>query len=70
MHLNAVTLLLNSSSNFFFPPLPLKAEAMEMDGFQADTEEDEDDDDCMIVDVQPCKGGEKILDSRLLADNH
>jgi len=43
---------------------------MEMDGFQADTEEDEDDDDCMIVDVQPCKGGEKILDSRLLADNH
>ena len=28
---------------------------MEMDGFQADTEEDEDDDDCMIVDVQPCK---------------
>uniref|UniRef100_A0A8C2TH80 Chromatin assembly factor 1 subunit A n=1 Tax=Coturnix japonica TaxID=93934 RepID=A0A8C2TH80_COTJA len=32
-----------------------QAEAMEMDGFQADTEEDEDDDDCMIVDVQPCK---------------
>ncbi|NXL95533.1 CAF1A factor, partial [Alectura lathami] len=32
-----------------------QAEAMEMDGFQADTEEDEDDDDCMIVDVQPGK---------------
>ncbi|NWH41049.1 CAF1A factor, partial [Chloropsis hardwickii] len=28
----------------------------EMDGFQADTEEDEEDDDCMIVDVQPGKG--------------
>lgn len=27
-----------------------------MDGFQADTEEDEEDDDCMIVDVQPGKG--------------
>ncbi|XP_062452119.1 chromatin assembly factor 1 subunit A isoform X2 [Rhea pennata] len=32
-----------------------QAEAMEMDGFQADTEEDEEDDDCMIVDVQPGK---------------
>ncbi|KFV94334.1 Chromatin assembly factor 1 subunit A, partial [Eurypyga helias] len=32
-----------------------QAEAAEMDGFQADTEEDEDDDDCMIVDVQPGK---------------
>ncbi|XP_065714296.2 chromatin assembly factor 1 subunit A isoform X2 [Patagioenas fasciata] len=30
-----------------------QAEAAEMDGFQADTEEDEEDDDCMIVDVQP-----------------
>ncbi|CAN8201357.1 unnamed protein product [Coccothraustes coccothraustes] len=30
--------------------------AAEMDGFQADTEEDEEDDDCMIVDVQPGKG--------------
>lgn len=30
---------------------------MDMDGFQADTEEDEDDDDCIIVDVQPGKGG-------------
>lgn len=29
-----------------------------MDGFQADTEEDEEDDDCMIVDVQPGKGGQ------------
>lgn len=28
-----------------------------MDGFQADTEEDEEDDDCMIVDIQPVKGG-------------
>ena len=28
-----------------------------MDGFQADTEEDEEDDDCMIVDIQPGKGG-------------
>ncbi|NXP18051.1 CAF1A factor, partial [Scytalopus superciliaris] len=32
-----------------------QAEAVEMDGFQADTEEDEEDDDCMIVDVQPAK---------------
>ncbi|XP_038019521.1 chromatin assembly factor 1 subunit A [Motacilla alba alba] len=31
-------------------------QAAEMDGFQADTEEDEEDDDCMIVDVQPGKG--------------
>ncbi|XP_075031325.1 chromatin assembly factor 1 subunit A isoform X2 [Calonectris borealis] len=30
-----------------------QAEAAEMDGFQADTEEDEEDDDCMIVDIQP-----------------
>ncbi|NWV67867.1 CAF1A factor, partial [Malurus elegans] len=30
-------------------------QAAEMDGFQADTEEDEEDDDCMIVDVQPAK---------------
>ncbi|NXI42184.1 CAF1A factor, partial [Galbula dea] len=29
--------------------------AAELDGFQADTEEDEEDDDCMIVDVQPGK---------------
>ncbi|XP_009999188.1 PREDICTED: chromatin assembly factor 1 subunit A [Chaetura pelagica] len=34
-----------------------QAEAVEMDGFQADTEEDEEDDDCMIVDIQPGKGG-------------
>ncbi|KAM6231635.1 chromatin assembly factor 1 subunit A isoform 2-T2 [Spheniscus humboldti] len=33
-----------------------QAEAAEMDGFQADTEEDEEDDDCMIVDIQPVKG--------------
>ncbi|KAM6107105.1 chromatin assembly factor 1 subunit A [Pterocles gutturalis] len=32
-----------------------QAEAAEMDGFQADTEEDEEDDDCMIVDVQTGK---------------
>ncbi|KAM9516042.1 chromatin assembly factor 1 subunit A [Guaruba guarouba] len=32
-----------------------QAEAAEMDGFQADTEEDEEDDDCMIVDIQPGK---------------
>ncbi|NXF83277.1 CAF1A factor, partial [Sclerurus mexicanus] len=32
-----------------------QAEAVEMDGFQADTEEDEEDDDCMIVDVLPAK---------------
>ncbi|XP_051495695.1 chromatin assembly factor 1 subunit A isoform X2 [Apus apus] len=38
-----------------------QAEAVEMDGFQADTEEDEEDDDCMIVDIQPGK------DSRLAA---
>ncbi|NXO77008.1 CAF1A factor, partial [Sitta europaea] len=30
-------------------------QAADMDGFQADTEEDEEDDDCMIVDVQPGK---------------
>lgn len=47
------------------PQLPVKgssvslqAEAAEMDGFQADTEEDEEDDDCMIVDIQPGRGGE------------
>lgn len=40
------------------PFFSLKAEAAEMDGFQADTEEDEEDDDCMIVDIQPGKGGE------------
>ncbi|XP_061871195.1 chromatin assembly factor 1 subunit A isoform X2 [Colius striatus] len=33
-----------------------QAEAAEMDGFQADTEEDEEDDDCMILDIQPGKG--------------
>lgn len=33
-------------------------QAADMDGFQADTEEDEEDDDCMIVDVQPGKGGQ------------
>lgn len=39
-------------------PVPvLSLQAAEMDGFQADTEEDEEDDDCMIVDVQPGKGG-------------
>ncbi|KAM9254760.1 chromatin assembly factor 1 subunit A isoform 2-T2 [Cariama cristata] len=32
-----------------------RAEAAEMDGFQADTEEDEEDEDCMIVDIQPGK---------------
>uniref|UniRef100_A0A8D0KT07 Chromatin assembly factor 1 subunit A n=1 Tax=Strix occidentalis caurina TaxID=311401 RepID=A0A8D0KT07_STROC len=32
-----------------------QAEAAEMDGFQADTEEDEEDDDCMIVNIQPGK---------------
>ncbi|NXC58119.1 CAF1A factor, partial [Aleadryas rufinucha] len=36
-------------------PVP-SLQAAEMDGFQADTEEDEEDDDCMIVDVQPGKG--------------
>ncbi|NWR07651.1 CAF1A factor, partial [Paradoxornis webbianus] len=30
-------------------------QAADMDGFQADTEEDEEDDDCMIVDVLPGK---------------
>ncbi|NWI06334.1 CAF1A factor, partial [Tichodroma muraria] len=41
-----------------FMKRPRDAEqAAEMDGFQADTEEDEEDDDCMIVDVQPGKGG-------------
>ncbi|NXQ59042.1 CAF1A factor, partial [Anthoscopus minutus] len=39
-----------------FMKRPQDAEqAAEMDGFQADTEEDEEDDDCMIVDVQPGK---------------
>ncbi|NXR72500.1 CAF1A factor, partial [Pycnonotus jocosus] len=39
-----------------FMKRPRNAEqAAEMDGFQADTEEDEEDDDCMIVDVQPGK---------------
>lgn len=37
----------------------LSLQAAEMDGFQADTEEDEEDDDCMIVDVQPGKGGKQ-----------
>ncbi|XP_061322912.1 chromatin assembly factor 1 subunit A [Pezoporus flaviventris] len=32
-----------------------QAEAAEMDGFQADTEEDEEDDDCIIMDIQPGK---------------
>ncbi|XP_074783984.1 chromatin assembly factor 1 subunit A [Athene noctua] len=32
-----------------------QAEAAEMDGFQADTEEDEEDDDCLIVNIQPGK---------------
>ncbi|NXK93567.1 CAF1A factor, partial [Formicarius rufipectus] len=32
-----------------------QAGAVEVDGFQADTEEEEEDDDCMIVDVQPPK---------------
>ncbi|KAM4883850.1 chromatin assembly factor 1 subunit A [Sylvia borin] len=40
-----------------FMKRPRDAEqAADMDGFQADTEEDEEDDDCMIVDVQPGKG--------------
>ncbi|NWT62106.1 CAF1A factor, partial [Erythrocercus mccallii] len=40
-----------------FMKRPRNAEqAAEMDGFQADTEEDEEDDDCMIVDVLPGKG--------------
>ncbi|NXR36205.1 CAF1A factor, partial [Zosterops hypoxanthus] len=39
-----------------FMKRPRDAEqAADMDGFQADTEEDEEDDDCMIVDVQPGK---------------
>ncbi|NXN85777.1 CAF1A factor, partial [Bombycilla garrulus] len=37
------------------PGASLALQAAEVDGFQADTEEDEDDDDCMIVDVQPGK---------------
>lgn len=41
---------------------------MDMDGFQADTEEDEDDDDCVIVDVQPGKGGKIIASSPLAGD--
>ncbi|NXU99403.1 CAF1A factor, partial [Cettia cetti] len=42
-----------------FMKKPRDAEqAAELDGFQADTEEDEEDDDCMIVDVQPGKGGQ------------
>ncbi|KAM6236045.1 LOW QUALITY PROTEIN: chromatin assembly factor 1 subunit A [Porphyrio hochstetteri] len=36
-----------------------QAEAAEMDGFQADTEEDEEDEDCMIVDIQ--SGKDSIL---------
>ncbi|NXD31169.1 CAF1A factor, partial [Spelaeornis formosus] len=44
-----------------FMKRPRDAEqAAEMDGFQADTEEDEEDDDCMIVDVLPGKGGEEM----------
>lgn len=50
---SAVSLLIRSDTSF-----SLQAEAAEMDGFQADTEEDEEDDDCMIVDIQPGKGGE------------
>ncbi|XP_058019591.1 chromatin assembly factor 1 subunit A isoform X1 [Ahaetulla prasina] len=37
------------------PPGTEQAEMTEMDGFQADTEE-EDDDDCIIIDVQPSQG--------------
>ena len=51
-HISAVSSLIHSWYPFF-----LKAEAAEMDGFQADTEEDEEDDDCVIVDIQPGKGG-------------
>ncbi|KAI1230616.1 Chromatin assembly factor 1 subunit A, partial [Lamprotornis superbus] len=48
---------LGSMSITQFMKKPRDAEqAAEMDGFQADTEEDEEDDDCMIVDVQPGKG--------------
>ncbi|XP_063259474.1 chromatin assembly factor 1 subunit A [Prinia subflava] len=48
---------LGSMSITKFMKRPRGAEqAAEMDGFQADTEEDEEDDDCMIVDVQPGKG--------------
>ncbi|NWT10424.1 CAF1A factor, partial [Vireo altiloquus] len=36
-------------------------QAAEMDGFQADTEEDEEDDDCMIVDVQPGKDSTGLM---------
>ncbi|NXQ24184.1 CAF1A factor, partial [Alaudala cheleensis] len=47
---------LSSMSITQFMKRPRGAEqAAEMDGFQADTEEDEEDDDCMIVDVQPGK---------------
>ncbi|NWW39999.1 CAF1A factor, partial [Panurus biarmicus] len=49
---------LGSMSITRFMKRPREAgQAAEMDGFQADTEEDEEDDDCMIVDVQPGKGG-------------
>ncbi|NXO61203.1 CAF1A factor, partial [Phainopepla nitens] len=47
---------LGSMSITKFIKRPRRAEqAAETDGFQADTEEDEEDDDCMIVDVQPGK---------------
>ncbi|KAH0625852.1 hypothetical protein JD844_034188 [Phrynosoma platyrhinos] len=39
------------------------AETTEMDGFQADTEE-EDDDECIIVDVQPSKGPPVLMIDR------
>ncbi|XP_026544648.1 chromatin assembly factor 1 subunit A [Notechis scutatus] len=44
-----------SITKFMRPPGTEQAEMTEMDGFQADTEED-DDDECIIVDVQPSQG--------------
>ncbi|XP_006278730.1 chromatin assembly factor 1 subunit A [Alligator mississippiensis] len=38
-----------------------QAEAVEMDGFQADTEEEEEEDDCMIVDIQPNKDSKSTV---------
>ncbi|XP_077698006.1 chromatin assembly factor 1 subunit A isoform X1 [Eretmochelys imbricata] len=47
------------------PRDPEQADAVEMDGFQADTEEEEED-DCMIVDIQP--GKDKTLFSPPLGE--
>ncbi|NXM43770.1 CAF1A factor, partial [Gymnorhina tibicen] len=56
--LSAKRKAMGSMSITKFMKRPRGAEqAAEMDGFQADTEEDEEDDDCVIVDVQPGKGG-------------